>query len=1588
MKKYVFISIATFVFALTVSVTKFKPNAAPKSETPTVTLEGKAAIQQLKAEGSYSSLAAAYQTARYAVSSPVSNMGKAPVDKTAPYAQNPRQHFNSYFTPEGAHLYVGASRVSLQLTAAGYGEQLTAVGSGEVKTQNNRVEIAHHPAIKEWFVNKPDGLEHGFTLAAPLSDKRDSEMLRLKLSVKGNLVARAVSDGQALSWHDDKGAEVLNYSGLKVTDADGKSLAARMTAERGNVIFEVDDRGANYPVTIDPTFTAHSKLNRPDEEADSFGAAVATNGATIVVGAPQTDAGALNSTGAAYIFAREGSLWAFRQKLLSAGLRANDRFGSSVAMSGSTIVVGTPGFDSSPSVANTGSAYVYAFNNGAWIIQQILVQPSPQAGEGFGQSVAIDGNTVVVGCPVFTNNRGRVAVFTAVGGGWQFRENLNFQPQDGDQFGASVSVSGNTIVAGIPLRDIIFQNTGSVRLFDFNGTTWAFTQEVQALDGEGMDEFGTSVSIRGNKLVVGAIFDSSPGISSHGSAYYFTRPAVGQPWAFQRKFLPTNLVANTTYGNSVALSGSTIVVGTLGAQVAYIYEEVFGQWLEQKLNRPSGSFGWSVAVGGDVVVVGDPDNPTDGDAALVYQRTGFSWAESGRLSASASATNDLFGSSVAMEGNTIVVGASGQSNGTASSGAVYVFTKERGGYWNYQQTLRVNSSVQHPNFGHVVGISSNTIAVGSPESSTGTISALPNVPGDGSVYLFAQVAGRWQLVQTLQNSNQGNFGGTLTIAGGYLAVGARTDIVGANRDQGSVYVYRSTDTGWIFVQRLTSADGLTGDHFGTSVATDGTTLAIGANDHDIGAAANQGAVYIYSRSGTSFGFQQKLISADGALGDWFGLSVGLSGDTLAVGAPRVNIGATADKGAVYVYTRSGSIWLQQGSRLIHAAGGVEDYLGASVAIEGNVLIAGASGGGSNTRTLPCYAAVFSRTNSAWSADSVITSPGTNNNNSFGRALSLKGNSLLIGAAFGNVGLLQSAGSVYSYTAPIIPCAFSITPTSQSFTATGGSGAVNVTTNAACDWTALSNASWITLSNFGGSGNGSVGYAVAANSSGPRSGTITVAGQTFTVTQAGITCTFSLTPATTNFPSNGGVGSGTINTQTGCPWTATSNAAWISITGAGGGTGTGTFNFNVTNNPGANRTGTIAAGGQTLTVNQSGPLGVAGLQFYPLAHPVRLLDTRSGQTGCDAPGAKIPGNTSRTQTAAGRTCDGLTIPANAAALVGNVTTVQSGGGFLTLYPSDITRPLAANSNYSANQILNNVFTVRLGANDGAFKIFVTSDTDLVVDITGYYAAPSASGLYFHPLPKPVRLLETRAGFGGCFTPGAPLQANSTTSQIATTICDGVVIPAGAQALVGNATTVNTQSGGWLTLFPANAARPLAASSNFTAGAVINAPFTVGLSPSGQFNIFTTSVTDLVVDVTGYYSAQMSDSNGQGLLFNALAGPVRLLDTRANQSGCFTPGAQMIAATQYLQPATGVCTGIPANAKGVVGNATTLNAAAPNGFLTFWPSDANQPTVATSNYQNNQVFNRHFTVGLGPDGAFKRFAWKTTDLVIDLSGYFAP
>ena len=184
------------------------------------------------------------------------------------------------------------------------------------------------------------------------------------------------------------------------------------------------------------------------------------------------------------------------------------------------------------------------------------------------------------------------------------------------------------------------------------------------------------------------------------------------------------------------------------------------------------------------------------------------------------------------------------------------------------------------------------------------------------------------------------------------------------------------------------------------------------------------------------------------------------------------------------------------------------------------------------------------------------------------------------------GTISVAGQTFTLSQAGASCSYSISPASEAIAAAGGSSTIGVTTGDSCAWSSASNASWITIaSGASGTGPGTVKLTIAANTGAARTGTATIAAQTFTVTQAAAPCGYSLSPATLDLAPAGGEGRTSVSAGSGCAWTATSNAAWITVTGGSSGTGNGVVVFNAAPNPGAARSGTITIGGQTMTVTQ-------------------------------------------------------------------------------------------------------------------------------------------------------------------------------------------------------------------------------------------------------------------------------------------------------------------------------------------------------------------------------------------------------------------
>ncbi len=1677
-------------------------------------LRGAAATRYLREQGLYDSLQEAvkvipYQVRRVRQDGQAGQVGRIepkplPGGPAAYEGRNPAQQFNAYFTSEGLRLRSGAAapetwQVALTLRRVGYGARAIEVAAGEVKAANNRVEIRRESQtsdlksqITEWYVNDPGGLEHGFTLAAPPPLERDGERLRLVMTLGGDLQARAADDGQSVALRNRSGEHTLHYSGLVVTDATGRELEARLMAAGNELAIEVDDAAATYPVVIDPTFVQQQRLTANDGAAsDLFGVSVALSGDTALIGAIGNGV-----AGAAYVFVRSGSAWTFQQKLTPADGAAGDDFGRSVALSGNTALVGAYRDDIGVA-ADRGSAYVFVRSGTAWSEQQKLTASDGAADDNFGFAVALEGDTALIGSYrndiALEADRGAAYVFARSGAAWTQQQKLTASDgAAGDLFGCAVALSGETALVGARSDDFPPQlNRGSAYVFVRSGANWAEQQKLTASDGVGGDQFGTTVALSGDTALVSAPDDDVGADINKGSAYVFVRSDT--TWTEQQKLTGSDGDTIDEFGNAVALSGDTALIGSQVDDIgilenrgsAYVFARTGTTWSQrQKIAANDGAeddlFGAAVALSNDTALVGahrvDISPNTDQGAAYIFAGSD-AYPQQAQIIPADGAADDFLGVSVAISGDTALIGAPEDDIGAdEDQGSVYVFVRSGAG-WTQQQEINAADGGERDLFGWSVSLSGDTALIGAFGDE------FSGAENRGSAYVYVRSGASWsqQAKLTAADGAAGDaFGFAVAVSGDTALAGAYLD----DLSRGAAYVFTRSGTAWSQQQKLTGSDSVGGDQFGFAVALSGDTALVGAPSDDVGLDTNQGSAYVFTRSGMFWSQQQKLTDSNGGPSDQFGQSVALSGETALIGAPFDNIAGVSNLGSAFVYVRSGEDWSQQ-AKLTAPDGAAEDQFGNAVALSGETALIGSH----LTDLIPGEsgdqgaAHIFQRSGASWTRIQKLLAGNGAPGDEFGYSVAISGDTAVVGAPSRRIGADVNQGTAYIFdncpgditiNPMALPAGQIGAPYNQNLTASGGfapyafsviAGALpaNMTLSAAG---VLSGApTQFGVFNFtvqaadqnGCSGSrvyaltinscppiavnpaslpaGTVGaaynQALSASGGGPRYTLSVTAGAlptglsltaggvllgvprqtgafnfTIRATDANgcmgaraytltIDCaTITVNPAT---PPNGTVGSPynqTITASGGvAPHTfavtagALPNGLMLSTDGtlSGSPTAAGAFNFTVQATD-SNRC--RGARPYSMTISDG---TISGLQYYLLPAPIRLFDTRPGSGACDAPGAPLGGGTTRTQPARTR-CSG--VPANALAITGNATVVNfiSDGGHITLFPSNAAQPLASNLNFTANHIVSNSFTVGLGG-DGAFNIFTSASTDFIVDLTGYYAPPGAGGLYFHSLPSPVRLLDTRPdpAFPSCFASSEPLAGGGALVVTAAGDCGGAMIPASARALVGNGTVVNSQSpGGYITLFP-EGAPPNSSNLNFTANQVVPNAFVVGLAADGTFNVFANASTDFIVDVTGYFSDQAVDVNGQGLLFYPLPQPMRLLDTRPDPfASCVASSEPFAAGSTFTLQAQLSCEGqtIPAGARSAIGAATVVNFISGGGYITLFSSDAEQPVASNLNFTANHVVSNSFVVGLGNDGAFRIFTSASTDFIVDLSGYFAP
>ncbi len=512
-----------------------------------------------------------------------------------------------------------------------------------------------HGSLKEWYANGPLGLEQGFVVSARPS--AGSGPMTFSLALSGNLASRLQHGSLLLTGQ----GVALDYGGLLATDARGHVLHSWLQLIGGRLLIRVDDRGAVYPLRIDPLLQQAELTASSGASEDELGASVAVSGDTIVVGAPNFKVGEVHQ-GAAFVFVRPATGWATAHQnaeLTSSNGEEGDEFGESVAISGNNVVVGAH-FEKVGGHDGQGAAYVFVMPRTGWagsLTQSAeLVASDGAMLDHLGFSVAISGKTVLAGAPHRNGEQGAAYVFSEPSGGWGSKE------------------AGETVTQAA---------------------------ELTASGGAANDELGLSVAVSGKTGVAGAPGHKVAESEKQGTVYAFSEPSGG--WGSKEagevvnqaaELIASGGAAKDELGLSVAVSGGTVVTGAPGKGLAYVFSEPGGGWGSKKagevvnqaaqLTAPTPVLGESVVVSGTTAIAGAPSqNLGKGEiefqgALYVFVMPAGGWK--GSVSQTAELTGEkeqdfeFFGHSVAISGDTLLIGAPGLEVGEhKGQGAAYVY---------------------------------------------------------------------------------------------------------------------------------------------------------------------------------------------------------------------------------------------------------------------------------------------------------------------------------------------------------------------------------------------------------------------------------------------------------------------------------------------------------------------------------------------------------------------------------------------------------------------------------------------------------------------------------------------------------------------------------------------------------------------------------------------------------------------------------------------------------------------------------------------------------------------------------------------------
>ena len=440
-----------------------------------------------------------------------------------------------------------------------------------------------------------------------------------------------------LSW------EVENVGDATASGLWTDQIVFSRTAEPDEDARLIADVSRDVPLAASESYTVEFSFRVPlDFEGDGFFTLVTDFGDVI----PETDDEDNGASALAAVLPSEAQVAELPTVLAEDGL-SYDALGSRIAVDGDLMAVSATGADVA-GVSNAGAVVIFERVEGVWIQQARIESPSPQQSAGSNMSLSLSGDTLVVGMPNYDgadgSSSGEVYIYRRTGGDWVQEARLEAPvPEAGGWFGYSVAVGGDTAFVSHPFTDRIERDLGEVLVYKRAGTSWLLEQTLVPSDAESFDRFGRSIALSGGRLAVGASGYDLPGASSAGAVYIYSESSNG--WQQEAVLVRANPSALDSVGYNVAFSGSAILT----------------------------SYGFA--------------NSNRGHA-FVFQDDGQGWRETATLAASDAQINDYFGYDIAIDGDTVLIGARfDDALGLNASGSTYVFRILDGAWTEYTKVM-------------------------------------------------------------------------------------------------------------------------------------------------------------------------------------------------------------------------------------------------------------------------------------------------------------------------------------------------------------------------------------------------------------------------------------------------------------------------------------------------------------------------------------------------------------------------------------------------------------------------------------------------------------------------------------------------------------------------------------------------------------------------------------------------------------------------------------------------------------------------------------------------------------------------------------